>query len=341
MQRYLDTAWRLRALLAIVVFLVLVPGLMAAWATNMGTFESAATIWVEKASTQYSTGNPADLALSSVSPGTEQAEVLTQLLQTNSFLEEVINQTSQAPELRVARNRERFLGDIRKRFKAAALGTNLIRLSYRGSEPGTAAEMVSGALAARDTRVKAARIAATSTAIAFFQKESELAQTQALKAQRDLDGFNVAHPGRLGSADEYQQSQLRLAVEVAQGRLSDVRQRLERGTVSTALVDMAERIQFQVIDSPRAEPFPSGGLRDASLVAGLAVAGALTLAVGLVLLVTLLSDRVAGPADLAEFSSTGPFGVVPRVAGPIDVRSALAAEAFGPKRLPIAGRKTA
>lgn len=331
MHRYVESARRLWPLLVLVIGLVWIPGLIAAYTEYVTTFESAATVWVERVTSQYSIGGADDPSLGTrVSPGPEQAEVFTQLLQTNSFLEEVVTTTSLKSEFAAARDREKFFGEIRKRFKAQALGTNLVRVSYRANEPGIAAEMVSGALAAREYRVKAARIAATTASITFYQKEFEIAQAQSLTSQRELDSFNAAHNGRLSSADEYQQNQLRLAVEVAQGRLSDLRQRLERGAVSTALLDMAESLNFQVIDRPRAEPFPSGGLRGATLLAGVALAGGVALVVIIVALSALLNDRVDGIADLQELLTAAPFGVVPKVATTPGLRADLAAGTFLP-----------
>jgi uncharacterized protein involved in exopolysaccharide biosynthesis len=189
--------------------------------------------------------------------------------------------------------------------------------------------MVSAALASRESRVKSARIAATTTSIAFYQKEFELAQTQALTVRRQLDQFNAAHSGRLSAADEYEQNQLRLAVDVAQTRLTDLRQQLERGTVSTALLDMAESVRFQVIDRPRAEPFPSGGTRSAGLLLGLALAGGVALVVAVVMAATLLDDRIKGESDIAEFATGKLFADLPRRNSGTRTRSELVSVAFG------------
>jgi uncharacterized protein involved in exopolysaccharide biosynthesis len=331
MHRYVESARRLWPLLALVLGLVWLPGLIAAYTEYVTTFESAATVWVERASTQYSVGGANDPSLGAhVSPGPEQAEVFTQLLQTNSFLEEVVNVTSLRSIFAAVLDREKFFGEIRKRFKAQALGTNLVRVSYRANEPGIAAEMVSAALAARESRVKAARIAATTASITFYQREYEIAQKQSLTSQRELDSFNATHTGRLSSGDEYQQNQLRLAVEVALGRLSDLRQRLERGAVSTALLDLAESINFQVIDRPRAEPYPSGGTRGATLVGGVALAGGFVLFVIIVAVSALLNDKVDGIEDVRELLAAGPFGIVPKVATTANLSATLAAGSFLP-----------
>lgn len=318
LERYIQTAKRLWLLVALTFALVAVPGLFAAYTEYMTTFQSDATVWVERATQQYgATGAVDDPNLfGRTSPGVEQTEIFLQLVQTNSFIIEVIGQTSLQPAYEAAEDKDKFLNEVRKRFRGQALGTNLVRLSYQAREPGIAAEMVTAALVARESRVKNARLAATATSTAFYQKEFEIAQRQALVAQTALEQFNrAARPGPLPATDEYQQNQLRLAVDVAQGRLNDVRTRLERGTVSTALLDMAESMQFQIIDRPQADPFPTGGTRGASLIAAVALAGAVALAICVVIVATLLDNRIRDLVGLSRFRDVEVFGVVEKSSG--------------------------
>lgn len=342
MERYLQTAKRLWPMVALALALVCGPGLLAAYNEYQTTFQSGATVWVERANQQYLTGTSDDPnLLGRASPGGEQAEILSQLVQTNSFLIEVIGQTSLEPSFQAAADKEKFLNEVRKRFKAQALGTNLVRLSYQAREPGIAAEMVTAALVARDGRVKNGRMAATATAIAFYQKEFEIAQKQALLAQASLDQFNKSHTARLSPTEEYQQNQLRLAVDVGQGRLNDLRTRLERGTVSTALLDMAESIQFQVIDRPQSDSFPTGGLRGASLMAGVAIVAGVALALSLIVGVTIFDGRIRGLAGLTQFADVEVFGVIERSAN-AEGGNAVARELFPSPRPPtVVRRRTA
>ena len=340
LQRYIQTAKRLWLLVALTVALIAVPGLFAAYDVSTTTFESDATVWVERAGQQYQTGeadDPNQFVFGRMSPGAEQAELFSQLVQTNSFIIEVIGQTSLQPAYEAAAEKDRFRGEVRSRFRGQALGTNLVRLSYQAREPGIAAEMVTAALAAREGRVKNARLAATTTATAFYQREFEIAQRQALVAQTALEEFTRSRATPLPANLEYQQNQLRLAVDVAQVRLNDLRTRLDRGTVSTALLDMAESVQFQVIDRPQADPFPTGGTRGASLIAAVALVGALALATCLVVVATVLDDRIRDLVGLSRFRDVEVFGVVEKATG--TARDATAQTLFDPSNEPSAMRR--
>ena len=54
MRRYLNTARRLWALLAVVLVLAWAPGLYAAYGEYTTTFESDATVWVQRTTSQIS-----------------------------------------------------------------------------------------------------------------------------------------------------------------------------------------------------------------------------------------------------------------------------------------------
>lgn len=307
------SARRMWPLLVVVVVAIWSPGAYEAYRTYVTTFESAATIWVERANSQLS-GSPNDpnLLLRN-SPASEQTELFNQLLQTDSFLADVVEQTARREALTRAADKQKFLAEVRKRFRTQVLGTNLLKISYRADEPGTAAEMVRVALDERDARVKKSRSAVMTASITWYQKQSELAQAQAQATQRALDAFNASHGDRaLSATEEYERNRLRLAVDVAQGHLADIRQQIERGSVATALQDLTEQLAFQVIDVPSPSPFPSGGTRDASLVAGVAGVAGLLLAAFIVVAKTLIDDRIDGLADVAH-TERELLGMVPNV----------------------------
>jgi hypothetical protein len=156
-----------------------------------------------------------------------------------------------------------------------------------------------------------------------------------LEAHRDLDAFDQMHKPPFSPPDEYQQRQLRLLVEETKARVTDMKTRIDQSTVLPSLLQMADSLDFQVVDRPLDEDKSSGGLRPAAVIAGGALLAGLALVGLLVIGGTLLAGGVAREADISRLSAAAIFATVPDVAGKIggpdrQLRDALAAIAFTP-----------
>ena len=311
MSRYLDTAIRYRWIIVIVLALTWGAGAAVAYTEYMTSFEADATVWTDRQSLRFTTSSPQDPGLASfVSPATDQAGVLSQLLQTRSFLQDVVQRASlQQP---AGSDERAFFQEISKRFRVDVLGTNLLRLSYRASDPRTGSQMVLAALSLRAERLSSTRSAATAAAATYYRSELAIAQRRQSDAQRPLDEFDRTHKPPLSLADEYQQRQLRADLEEAKGRVDDLRARIEGSTALPIVLELADTLDFQVIDKPIDDAKPSGGSRPAATIAGSAAVAGLAL-VGLLLLVgTLVAGDIgqeiaAGSTREPESDTPGPI----------------------------------
>jgi uncharacterized protein involved in exopolysaccharide biosynthesis len=310
MRPYLSAARRYRWLLAAIVTLVWGAGIAAASVEYISTYESEATIWVLRASPQLYQRHPSDPTITSVQTvAVQQAELLEQLLRTRSFVRDVLQRTSLSGELAAASDEPKYLEEIRQRFRVETLGTNLLSVSFVARDPRTPPELVNAVLALREERVAQARVEESAVVGALYQKEFEIAQAQALEALRRLEEFDVTHQPPLNAADEHVHAQLRLALDFAQVRVSDLRGRIDQAMLAPALLEISG-MEFQVVDAPREASSPSGGTRSAVALAGVAFVAGAALAALLVLLVT----HILGTADV-RLTPAGPINAVPRVVG--------------------------
>src|SRR4051812_27866373 len=154
MRQYLAAARRRLWLLAAILVVVWGAGSFSAVREYTSTFESQATIWVLRASPELTNIDPQDPGTPVVQTvASQQTELLQQLLQTDSFVREVTERTSQRPALDDTTDERAFLARIRKRFAVETLGTNMLRVSYTAADPRTPVEMVNAALDVRTERV--------------------------------------------------------------------------------------------------------------------------------------------------------------------------------------------
>ncbi len=342
-QPYLTSARRYRWWVAAILAVVWITGLVAAYVEYRTTYESRATVWVLRASPELAASNPTDPSVPLVQTGaSQQADLLNQLLQTRSFTEDVVGRTSLGPALQGASDRSAFLENVRKHFQVKTIGPNMLSLSFTGHDPRVAFELARSALDVRADRVGQARIEATAALTALYRREFQLAQAHALEAQRQLDQFTNANNGPLSELDQRQRDQLRLVLDLAQARVSDLQARMDRSVLAPALLDISG-MEFQVVDPPREETQPSGGTRPALVLAAVAVISGAALAALLVLVGALLADHLGGPADLGSLNPARLLATMrrgPGQTGPAErgLRPPLATVAVGNGGSPHNGR---
>jgi hypothetical protein len=334
MRPYLATLRRYGWLIAAILALVWGAGLASAYVDYTTTFESEATIWVLRASPELLVTSPSDPSAPILqTAASQQADLLVQLLQTQSFVRDVVQKTSLAAALAAAPDERRFLASVGKSFQVDTHGTNLMTVAYISHDSRIGPDMVNAALAVRADRVTQASVTFSAAASTLYQQQLAAAQTQALDAQKKLDDFDAEHPGPLSDIQQHSRDQLRLTLDFAQIRLGDIRGRIDQATLAPAVLAVSG-MEFQVVDPPRVETTPRGGTKPAATTAAIAFAGGAALVTLLVLLGTILPSHATGPADVARLAPMKLIASVPRVPrlrGPADadVRGSLAAIAFG------------
>jgi hypothetical protein len=288
---YLATARAFQWVIAAMLLVVWGAGLAAAIMEYSSTYSSDATIWAVRAAPALSVTDPDDPSIALIqTAAAQQAEVLKQLLQTRSFLIDVVGRTSLKASFAASGDQDRFIDDVRKRFRVETLGTSLIRVSFAGHDPTTPPELIKAALVVRGERIEQARQLSSAALSLFYQRQLEFAQQQALDAQKALGAFNTSHREPLSEPDQHVRGQLQLNLDFALVALSDMRGRQERASLAPALLEVSG-VEFQIVDEPRATTKPSGGERTAVTIATVALAAGVGLAALLVLVGTLLGLR--------------------------------------------------
>jgi uncharacterized protein involved in exopolysaccharide biosynthesis len=290
-QPYLATARAFRFVLAAMLVVVWGAGLAAAVVEYKSTYQSEATVWAVRAAPALSVTDPDDPNIAVIqTAASQQAEVLKQFLQTRSFLVDVVGRTPLKASYEAAADPDKFIDDVRKRFRVETLGTSLIRVSFVAHDPNTPPDLINAALVVRAERLDRARQLSSAALGLLLQSQIEFAQQKALDAQKALDEFNQSHREPLSEPDQHVRAQLRLNLDFALVGLSDLQGRMTQSALAPALLEVSG-VEFQVVDEPLVATTPRGGERAAMTIAAVALAAGAGLTALLVLIATLLGLR--------------------------------------------------
>lgn len=303
MRTYLDAARRVRWLLVTVVAVTWGIGIAAALLEYTTSYQADATVWVIRPSPELNVSPNDDPNVAIIqTAASQQAEVLKQLLQTRSFLADVVVRTSLLQSFQSAAHQDQFLDQVRRRFRVDTLGSSLLRVSYVGHDPRSPSELIRAAFAVRSERLAQARSASSAALSTLYQRQIEYAEGQAQDAQKALDEFHKAHKAPLSETDQHLESQLRLNLDLAAVGLSDLRGKMDRATLAPALLE-ASGLEFQVVDEPRVATEPGGGERSAITIAFVSLGAGAALATLIALSAKLIGDR-RRPAEDRAVSTT-------------------------------------
>lgn len=188
MKRAIEALLRRKRLFLIPFLIVFVLPVIYS-AIFMRSYEASAVVWLDS-DTNITTVLQSDLAVSaSEFPIQEQADTLSQLLQSRTFVESVIATTSLSAEMTTAREKEKTIEFVRERLAAGAVGANALNITFYGR---SAAEAVEVASATTDVFLQWVRQAVedeNAKSLAFFTDENLYYQTELETARTTLENF--------------------------------------------------------------------------------------------------------------------------------------------------------
>jgi|Deesub1362A_J573_1020465.scaffolds.fasta_scaffold00985_13 uncharacterized protein involved in exopolysaccharide biosynthesis len=188
MKEFLEVIFR-RKRLFIIPFLVifLIPSIFSFF--FLRTYEASALLWVDS-----------DTALSRLAlnqtggggslPAARYLETLTQLLESRTFIERVVNKTDLKGKVKTARE----LSKIKARLKAFSVGPNTIKVVYYGRNPVLAKQIVQATTEEFvDWNLEFIQKENAAT-ISFFESQLELSKKKWEESRKALQKFKEKHP---------------------------------------------------------------------------------------------------------------------------------------------------
>src|SRR5262249_37572370 len=132
-KRYLGTFFRGRRLYIPVLLLLLAATALGTYYLASTQYEATARVWVDKPALDNVLDPNAPSGF--VSPGQQQADKLTQLLQTDAFVASIISNTNASGRLASDSDRDRVIKEVRGKLAVTPLGSNTVKIAYSGNDP--------------------------------------------------------------------------------------------------------------------------------------------------------------------------------------------------------------
>jgi uncharacterized protein involved in exopolysaccharide biosynthesis len=290
---------------------LLIPLFVGPWALMTAPiyYESFAGVWVDKPT--YLNYNDNFSIYSSAS--SQQANKLSEILRTRSFMVDVAKRTSLAPLVGNPKGEDRIATILGQGFTMIPNGDHLLVLHFRADNPRLAYDSLNAIMDAFKENTADERVNQASLAISFYESRLNTAQEELKKTSTSVRQYVTANPNlrsinpdRAAAGDivlptsvtDPQLGEMMAALQTQQKQVEALRANLDSAQFDASAGLEGQEMGFQIIDPPQIATAPTRALRARLVypIAGMVVG----LGLSLVLLVLLVAgDRtVRSEVDL-------------------------------------------
>jgi uncharacterized protein involved in exopolysaccharide biosynthesis len=259
-KRFLGTFFRGRRLYIPVLLLLLAATVLGTYYLARTQYEATARIWVDKPALDnvLAPNSPSGYL---ASPGQQQADKLTQLLQTDSFVVAIITNTRASGQLRSDPDRDRVIKDVRGKLAVTPFGSNTVKIAYTGSDPILCQQMVQSTIDQFRAWDLTARVEQSAIEREFYQKQLQIYKNQVDAATKRAGDFQRDHPYPDPSSPQYLELQgLQRELESARALLNATSAKIEQANAADSLSDTSRQYEFQILDAPTVPDRPAARL---------------------------------------------------------------------------------
>jgi uncharacterized protein involved in exopolysaccharide biosynthesis len=258
-KRYLGTFFRGWRLYIPILLLLLTATVLGTYYLASTQYEATARIWVDKPALDNVLDPNAPSSY--LSPAQQQADKLSQLLQTDSFVVSIMTNTSVSGRLTSEPDRDRVVKDVRGKLAVTPLGPNTVRITYTGSDPILCQQMVQSTIDQFRAWDLTARVEQSAIEGQFYQKQLQIYQDQVDAAAKRVEDFQRNHPFPDPSSPQYLELQsLQRELESARALLSATQTKIEQAKAANSLSDTSRQYEFQILDAPTVPNRPAATL---------------------------------------------------------------------------------
>jgi uncharacterized protein involved in exopolysaccharide biosynthesis len=312
-KRYLGTFFRGRRLYIPVLLLLLAATVVGTYYLARTQYEATARIWVDKPALD-NVLDPNSPATYLASPAQQQADKISQLLQTDSFMESVLKNTSASDQLAGGAVQDRAIKDARGKLAVTTIGSNTVKITYAGSDPVFCQQIVQSTIDQFRAWDLTARVDQNAIERQFYQKQLQIYQDQVDAAAKRVNDFQTAHPYPDPSSPQYLELQgLQRDLDSARALLNATNTKIEQANAADSLSDTSRQYEFQVLDAPTVPNRPAATVTRLAEYLGLGIIASLSLVFIAVAFATWQDTTIRNGDDLRRLTSVPLLDAVPHL----------------------------
>jgi uncharacterized protein involved in exopolysaccharide biosynthesis len=311
-KRYLATFFRGRRLYIPALLLMLAATALGTYFAAFTQYEATARIWVDRPALDNVLDPNAQSFLAS--PAQEQADKLTQLIQTDSFMTAVLTKTTMAGRLTGGADQERVIKDVRGKLAVTPIGSNTVRITYTGSDAVLCQQMVQSTIDSFRDRDLTARVEQSAIEQQFYEKQLQIYEGQVNAVTKRLEDFQTQHPYPDPTSPQYLELQgLQRELESARALLNATRTKVEQASAANSLSDTSRRTEFQILDAPTVPTRPAASLTRLATYLGLGLILSFGLIIAAVAFATWQDTTIRDGDDLQRLTRVPLLDSIPHL----------------------------
>ena len=301
--RVVETFFRHKFLYLAPIPLLLAVGAVMALSSH-STYVSSSAVLVQKDSVLVSLASSQAAGFSWVTPAEAATKEVKELFSTDAFIWAIIMQTDLKNKVTTLEESRDLVIAIRSAMWVNTWGERLILIGAANEDPALAEQLVSSAISTFLNWQSRNEQEDARAAIKFFEDHLEVYRIEMDTAQQAIKDFGEANPepvrGNRPPGEEVELRHLNDNYDIAAGLFKSARDKLESARLSLSLsADKAYRT-YAVIDAANRPTKPSETRKDMLVqIAIFGVAG-IVLAVGVVVVATLLDHSVRFEEDARQ-----------------------------------------
>jgi uncharacterized protein involved in exopolysaccharide biosynthesis len=317
MARYIEILFRYWARFAVILVLLPIP-VSIATLVYFRTYQATADLWVQDPTYFGSNTNVGSNGVAGwnqyLTPAQNEADELTQYLQTTSFLYAVGDRMA-ADGLADKKERDKLITSMLRNMHVTPSGSHLVVVTFSCSKASECTETLAATIAVFQDRLTQALKNQQQLSTSFLQGQLTAAQQRSASSEGALEKYLAEHPGVLvptnGQTGIAQLDQLITQAQQDRDQVIQLQNELGQAQFTFAAADQFIRTSTHVVDSPT---ITAGGfLGDGSSLKRAAVVWLAAIGVAAVYLALLVwMDKTArDPRELTGRLSVPVLATIP------------------------------
>ncbi|MDQ3898904.1 MAG: hypothetical protein M3319_00075, partial [Actinomycetota bacterium] len=170
MKRYLATFSRGIWLYVPVLLLMLAASATGTYYLSRQQYQAVARIWVDKTTLDSVLAqNPGGYV---PPPAKQQADKMSQLLQTDAFVADILNHSNLAAQLTGVPDHDgMIIAGVRKQLDVSTIGNNTVKITYSGTDPVLCQQIVQGTIDRYRNWSFESQVEQKSVELQYYQKQ--------------------------------------------------------------------------------------------------------------------------------------------------------------------------